>query len=184
VERDLVIRAQRGDREAFAQLVTAHANRLMAVAHRILRDVPRAEDAVQHALVTAWRELPRLRDPDAFEAWLQRVLVNASYAEARRWKAWNANIRVLPLDGPAGTDQTLPLDQRDRLERAMRRLPADQRAILVLTYYAGQTPAEIAQRLGIPAGTARSKLHRAHQAMRAAIEADDRQLAVAGGTLE
>jgi RNA polymerase sigma-70 factor (ECF subfamily) len=181
LDRDLVEQAQGGDREAFAILARTHGDRLMAIAHRILRDVGRAEDAVQQALVIAWRELPRLRDPDRFDAWIERLLVNASYAEARRWRRWNANIRVLPADGPAGPDEALSLEDRDRLERGFRRLPPDQRAILVLTHYLGLAPTEIAERLGIPVGTARSRLHYAHRAMRAAIEADERPVAVAGG---
>jgi RNA polymerase sigma-70 factor (ECF subfamily) len=181
VDRDLVEQAQRGDREAFGILARSHGDRLMAIAQRILRDVGRAEDAVQQTLVIAWRELPGLRDPDRFEAWLQRLLVNASFAEARRWKTWNANVRVLPVDGPAGADETLSLDHRDRIERGFRRLPPDQRAILVFTHYLGLTPTEIAERLGIAEGTARSRLHYAHRAMRAAVEADERPVAVAGG---
>jgi RNA polymerase sigma-70 factor (ECF subfamily) len=181
LDRDLVEQAQGGDREAFAILARTHGDRLMAIAHRILRDVGRAEDAVQQALVIAWRELPRLRDPDRFDAWIERLLVNASYAEARRWRRWNANIRVLPADGPVGPDEALSLEDRDRLERGFRRLPPDQRAILVFTHYLGLAPTEIADRLGIPVGTARSRLHYAHRAMRAAIEADERPVAVAGG---
>ena len=181
LDRDLVEQAQGGDREAFAILARTHGDRLMAIAHRILRDVGRAEDAVQQALVIAWRELPRLRDPDRFDAWIERLLVNASYAEARRWRRWNANIRVLPADGPAGPDEARSLEDRDRLERGFRRLPPDQRAILVLTHYLGLAPTEIADRLGIPVSTARSRLHYAHRAMRAAIEADERPVAVAGG---
>ena len=181
LDRDLVEQAQGGDREAFAILARTHGDRLMAIAHRILRDVGRAEDAVQQALVIAWRELPRLRDPDRFDAWIERLLVNASYAEARRWRRWNANIRVLPADGPVGPDEALSLEDRDRPERGFRRLPPDQRAILVFTHYLGLAPTEIADRLGIPVGTARSRLHYAHRAMRAAIEADERPVAVAGG---
>jgi RNA polymerase sigma-70 factor (ECF subfamily) len=181
LDHDLVERAQRGDRDAFAILARTHGDRLMAIAHRILRDVGRAEDAVQQTLVIAWRELPGLRDPDRFDAWLQRLLVNASYAEARRWRNWSANVRVLEIDGPAGPDEALSFDDRDRIARGFRRLPPDQRAILVFTHYLGLAPAEIAERLGIPVGTVRSRLHYAHRAMRAAIEADERPVAVAGG---
>jgi RNA polymerase sigma-70 factor (ECF subfamily) len=180
LDRDLVEQAQRGDREAFAILARTHGDRLMAIAQRILRDVGRAEDAVQQTLVNAWRELPNLRDPDRFDAWLQRLLVNASYAEARRSRAWNANVRLLPANGLGGGDETTSLDNRDRLERGFRRLPPDQRAILVFTHYLGLAPTEIAERLGIPVGTANSRLHYAHRAMRAAIEADERPAAVAG----
>jgi RNA polymerase sigma-70 factor (ECF subfamily) len=181
LDRDLVEQAKHGDRDAFAILARTHGDRLMAIAYRILRDVGRAEDAVQQTLVIAWRELPGLRDPDCFDAWLHRLLVNASYAEARRWRTWNSNVRVLPMDGAADSDETLSVDDRDRLERGFRRLPPDQRVVLVFTYYLGLTPTEIAERIGIPAGTARSRLHYAHRAMRAAIEADERPVAVAGG---
>ena len=181
MDRDLVEQAQRGDREAFALLARARGDRLFAVAQRIIRDFHRAEDAVQQTLVIAWRELPGLRDPDRFDAWLQRLLVNASYAEARRSRTWNANVRVLPVDGPGGSDESLQVDNRDRLERGFRRLPPDQRAILVFTYYLGLAPTEIAERLGIPVGTASSRLHYAQRAMRAAIEADERPVAAGGG---
>jgi RNA polymerase sigma-70 factor (ECF subfamily) len=181
LDRDLVEQAQDGDREAFAILARTHGDRLMAIAKRILRDVGRAEDAVQQTLVIAWRELPGLRDPDRFDAWLQRLLVNASYAEARRWQTWSANVRVLPVDAPTGADEAMTVDDRDRLERGFRRLPPEQRTILVFTHYLGLTPTEIAERLGIPVGTARSRLHYAHRAMRAAIEADERPVAVVGG---
>ena len=181
VDRDLVEQAQRGDRDAFAILARTHADRLMAIAYRILRDVGRAEDAVQQTLVIAWRELHSLRDPDRFDAWLQRLLVNASYAEARSWRTWKANVRVLPVDEPAAPDDRMSVDDRDLLERGFRRLPPEQRTMLVFTHYLGLTPTEIAERLGIPVGTARSRLHYAHRAMRAALEADERTTAVAAG---
>jgi RNA polymerase sigma-70 factor (ECF subfamily) len=181
LDRELVEQAQRGDRDAFAVLARTRADRLMAIAQRILRDVGRAEDAVQQTLVIAWRELRSLRDPDRFDAWLHRLLINATFDEARRAKAWNANIRELPADGPTGPDASSAVEDRDRLDRGFRRLPVDQRAILVFTHYLGLTPTEIAERMEIPVGTARSRLHYAHRAMRAAIEADERGNVVAGG---
>ncbi len=181
VDRDLVEQAQRGDREAFAILARSRGNVLFGIARRILRDVDLAEDAVQQTLVIAWRELPRLRDPDRFDAWLQRTLVHACYAESRRKRAWRANIRVLPVDGPAGPDSIGGLIDRDEVERGFRRLPPEQRAILVLHHYLGLGLNEIGEVLAIPAGTARSRLHYAHRAMRALLEADARPTAVAGG---
>jgi RNA polymerase sigma-70 factor (ECF subfamily) len=180
VDRDLVEQAQRGDREAFAILARSHGDRLVALAHRILRDLSRAEDAVQQTLVIAWRELPRLRDPDRFEAWINRTLVHACYSEARQARAWGAHIRVLTVE-PEAPDSSSDLADRDLLERGFRRLPPEQRALLVLRHYLGLEPAEIADTLGIPVGTARSRLHYAHRAMRAALEADERSAAVAGG---
>jgi RNA polymerase sigma-70 factor (ECF subfamily) len=181
LDRDLVEQAQRGDREAFAILARARGDTLFGVARRILRDVGLAEDAVQQTLVIAWRELPRLRDPDRFDAWLQRMLVHACYAEARRKRAWNANIRVLPVDGPPAPDALASLVDRDEVESGFRRLPPDQRAILVLHHYLGLDSHEIGEVLDVPAGTARSRLHYAHRAMRALLEADARPTAVAGG---
>jgi RNA polymerase sigma-70 factor (ECF subfamily) len=135
---------------------------------------------VQQALVIAWQELPRLRDPDRFEPWLHRILVRCCYSESRRRREWTAHVRMLPADGPGGPDESRSLADRDEVDRGFRRLPPEQRALLVLHHYLGLTPTEIADTLGIPAGTARSRLHYAHRAMRAALEADARP-AVAGG---
>jgi RNA polymerase sigma-70 factor, ECF subfamily len=181
VDRDLVELAGNGDREAFGILARVHADRLYAIAHRILREVDRSEDAVQQALVIAWRELPRLRDPDRFEAWLHRILVRACYGEARRKREWSSHVRLLPIDGPAQADASNDIANRDLVDRGFRRLPPEQRAILVLHHYLGLTAVEIGETLGIPFGTAKSRLHYAHRAMRAAIEADERVAVVAGG---
>jgi RNA polymerase sigma-70 factor (ECF subfamily) len=181
MDRELLSQAAHGDREAFAALARAHGHRLFAIAQRILRDTERSEDAIQQTLVIAWRELPRLRDPDRFEPWLHQILVRSCYDEARRRRDWTAHVRVLPPDGPAGGDESAALADRDEIERGFRRLPTQQRALLVLHHYLGLTPAEIADRLGIPAGTARSRLHHAHRAMRAALEADGRREGVVEG---
>ena len=170
--REVVERAMRGDREAFGWLVAQTSDRLFAIATRILRDSDLAEDALQSALITAWRELPRLRDPDRFEAWVRRLLVHACYAEARRRRQWSSNVRVLPVDGPAGPDALISIADRDALDRAFRRLTVEQRAVFVLHHHTGLALTEIAESLGIPAGTARSRLHYATRVLRAAIEAD------------
>ena len=178
--RDLVERASRGDRDAFASLVHATSDRLYALASRILRDSVLAEDALQGALITAWRQLPTLRDPDRFEAWVRRLLVHACYAEARRRRAWAANVRVLPVDGPAGPDTLLSVIDRDQLDRVFRRLPVEQQAVFVLHHHLGLALTEIAETLEIPAGTARSRLHYATRTLRAAIEADAASVAPKG----
>jgi len=170
--RDVVERAMRGDREAFGMLVAKTSDRLFAIATRILRDTDLAEDALQSALITTWRELPRLRDPDRFEAWARRLLVHACYAEARRRRQWAANVRVLPIDGPAGADDLVSVSDRDLLDRAFRRLTVEQRAVFVLHHHVGLPLVEIAETLGIPAGTARSRLHYATRLLREAVEAD------------
>jgi RNA polymerase sigma-70 factor (ECF subfamily) len=170
--RDVVERAMRGDHEAFGVLVNLTSDRMYAIATRILRDVDLAEDALQGSLITAWRELPRLRDPDRFEAWLRRLLVHACYAEARRRRQWTANVRALPVDGPAAPEELLFVADRDALDRAFRRLTLEQRAVFVMHHHVGLPLVEIADTLGIPAGTARSRLHYATRLLRSAIEAD------------
>ncbi len=180
MDRDLVEAAQNGDRTAYVDLIRVRTDRLFAISQRILRDVDRAEDALQDALVIAWRDLRGLRDPDRFDAWLHRLVVHSCLAHATRERRRVANLRVLPVDGPAAPDEFLTVADRDQLERGFRRLPPDQRAILVLHHYAGYAPSEIAETLGIPPGTARSRLHHAHRAMRAALEADARTTVTEG----
>ena len=180
MDRDLVEAARRGDREAYADLIRSRGDRLFALAQRILRDVDRTEDAVQDALVIAWRDLPGLRDADRFDAWLHRLVVRSCVREAVRQRRVVTNLRVLPLDLPAPSDDLLSFADRDQLERGFRRLDPQQRAILALRHFAGYEPTEIAEILGIPAGTARSRLHHAHRAMRAALEADARVPAIGG----
>jgi RNA polymerase sigma-70 factor (ECF subfamily) len=170
--RDLVERAQEGDRDAFAALVAMTSDRMYSLAVRILRDTVLAEDALQGALISVWRQLPTLRDPDRFEAWVRRLLVHQCYAEARRRRSWAANVRVLPVDGPAAPDGLLSVIDRDSLDRAFRRLSIEQRAVFVLHHHIGLPLTEIADTLGIPAGTARSRLHYATRVLRAAVEAD------------
>jgi RNA polymerase sigma-70 factor (ECF subfamily) len=182
VQRDLVERARRGEHEAFDALARLVSGRLFAVAYRIVRDHYLAEDAVQQALITIWNELPRLRDPERFDAWTYRLIVRSSVTEARRERRGGASIQLLPEDSDVSPapDQYRAVADRDQLERGFRRLTPEQRAILVLQHYAGQSLAEIADILGIPVGTAGSRLHYATRALRAALEADGRNVATEG----
>jgi RNA polymerase sigma-70 factor (ECF subfamily) len=174
LERELVIRAQHGDREAFSELAFHMGEHLLAVAQRILRDVDRAEDATQQAIVQVWRELPKLRDPDRFEGWSYRILQNACRGELRRERRWSSRqLRRLPLDEEAG-DPALSIADRDALEHAFRRLTVEHRLVLVMQHYLGLTLEQVADRLEIPIGTARSRSHYAKRSMRAALEADAR----------
>ena len=174
MDRALVEAARSGDEEAFASIARGSADRLFGIAHRILRDVGRAEDAVQQTLVTAWRELPGLRESERFDAWIHRILVHACYAEAKRARRWSANVRMLSVDGPATPDTTLSVATRDALDRGFRRLPPEQAAVFVLHHYLGWPLNEIAETLGIPLGTVKSRLHYATSTLRAALEADAR----------
>jgi RNA polymerase sigma-70 factor (ECF subfamily) len=180
VDRDLVERARGGDREAFAVLVHQVSDSLYAVAFRILRDASLAEDALQNALVLAWRQLPRLRDADRFEAWIHRILVHACYDESQRARQWTSTIRVLPIDGPSTPDGSSSLADRDELERAFRQLTLEQRAVFVLHHYVGLPLVEVAELLDIPAGTARSRLHYAIAELRDALAAAPDPLAREG----
>src|SRR4051812_35025590 len=171
----------RGDREAFSLLVNQTGDWMYAIATRILRDADLAEDALQTALITAWQQLPTLRDPDRFEAWVRRLVVHACYAEARRRRRWAANVRSLPADGPANGDELLSVADRDALDRAFRRLNVEQRAVFVLHHHVGLPLTEIADTLGIPAGTARSRLHYATRLLRSAVLADMAPVAIREG---
>ena len=156
--RTLVDRARQGDEEAFGALLGEVGDRCIFIAHRILRDADLAEDAVQVALVQVWRELPALRDLDRFEAWLHRILVNACYAEARRSRRFAANVVLLETDESAVGDEFLTVNDRDQLDRGFRRLPPEQRAVLVFRHALGLTLPEVADHLGIPLGTAKTRL--------------------------
>jgi RNA polymerase sigma-70 factor (ECF subfamily) len=179
LERELVDRAKRGDQEAYDALARLVGDRCMAIASWILRDGDLAEDAVQTALVRAWRDLRTLRDADRFEPWLHRILTNECYAEARRRRRWSANIRLLPTEQTVVEDSVVTVHDRDQLDRAFRRLTLEQRAVLVFHHYVGLPLPEVAARLGVPPGTAKSRLHHATAALRASIEADDRPTFVA-----
>ena len=175
MDRDLVIRAQRGDVEAFSAITMACSDRLFSIARLILRHDDRAFDAVQDALLQAWLDLRGLRDPDRFDAWVYRLLVRACYRSAGEQR--RREVREIALDAHArmGTPDTQRrVSLEDQISRGFDRLSREQRAVIVLHHYAGLTLAESAQVLQIPLGTMQSRLSRALQAMRAAIEADDR----------
>ena len=151
--------------------IDLEGDRCYAIAYRILRDRERTADAVQQAWLIAWRELPKLRDPERFTAWLHRLLVHACYDEHRR-RRWADRVDVLTDEFPAGTDPTREVDERDALERAFAALSAEHRAVVVLHHYLDLTYDEVAETLGVPVGTVRSRLFYAMRALRAAIDAD------------
>lgn len=175
MHRDLVVRAQAGDVDAFSALTIGLTNRLFGAARLILRDDEHAADAVQDALLQAWLDLRGLRDPDRFEAWLHRLLVRACYRAANRGR--QREVVELAFDStlePRTPDAQRSVALRDQLDRGFRRLSPEQRAVIVLHHYLGLTQAEAAEALAIPLGTMQSRLSRATQAMRAALDADER----------
>lgn len=175
----VVQRAQGGDREAFALLATEVSDRLFALAQRILRDSDAAGDALQTALVQIWRDLPALRDPDRFEAWSYRILVRSCHADRRRTRRSITSLELLAGDA-AVADSQASVALRDELERAFIQLTAEQRTILVLIYYRDLSVAEVADALGIPAGTVKSRHYYARRALRAAFDAQTRPAAPEG----
>ncbi len=182
MDRDLVERAMSGDHDAFSQLARASIGRLYGIAQLIVRDPDRASDATQEALVAAWRDLSALRDADRFEAWLHRLLIRACHREARRdRRRRSVEIHELPLDETAGRDELPALHDRDQLERAFRRLGVEERAVIVLHHLEGFPLTEIAGILGIPVGTAKSRLHRGIRTMRATLDADARVIPIDRG---
>ena len=174
MDSDLVVRAQRGDKEAYAILATEIADRFLTVARRILRDIDLAEDATQQALLSIWQDLPQLRDPARFDAWSYRLLVRACYAEGRKERRWAPNLPLLPADEPMRGDGMSSVADRDQLESGFRRLSIDHRAVVVLHHYLDLPLDRVADVLGIPVGTAYSRLHYAMRGLRAALDADAR----------
>jgi len=174
MDQDLVTRAQQGDQSAFEALTVADQTRLFKVAYGILRDRHLAEDAMQQAFLDIWRHLPSLRDAAKYEAWSYRLLVHACYAEAKRKPRWVTDDEILQTDVLRAPDAYHEVIDRDALERGFQRLTIDHRAVIVLRYLLDMTPEEVADTLGIPRKTVYSRLDRAVQGMRGAIEADSR----------
>ena len=182
-QRDAVERAKRGDHDAFADLIDGRLARLDAAARLILRDPELARDAVQEALIRAWRDLPGLRDPDRFEAWLHRLTVNACLDLARRRRRRAIEVAITPLDSPETPDVSGALADRELVDKALAHLDPGHRAVVALHYLFGMSLPEVATTLRIPVGTAKSRLHYALAAMRTTVttEPDPAQARVPGG---
>jgi RNA polymerase sigma-70 factor, ECF subfamily len=173
MRQELVERAKHGDREAFALLAAGEVDRLHAIAMLVLRDHALAEDVVQEALVRCWRQLPKLREIERFDAWLYRILVRAAADEYGRRRRYEAIVRTLPIE-PVAVDTADDLADRDELEGAFRHLSINHRAVVVLHHYGGLPLPEVAAALGIPPGTAKSRYHYAMSALRSALDAHAR----------
>lgn len=174
MDRELVIRAQQGDEAAFEALaVTSHA-RLYRLARGILRNSDQADDAVQHTLVQMWRKLRQLRDPERFDGWTYRLLVNACFDETKRTRSWAHDLPIDAVREPAGHDELHAVEDIDELEHSFRRLSLEHRAVIALRYLLDLSIEQMAEVLDVPGGTVSSRLHRAMNELRAAIEADAR----------
>jgi len=171
-QRELVDRAAHGDHDAFAVLVRGSIARLDAAARLILRDPELARDAVQESLVRAWKSLPGLRDPDRFDAWLHRLLVHSCLDLLRHRRRRVIEVQLDPIDAPFVGDASLAVADRDELDRALQRLDPEWRAVVVVHYFLGLPLPDVAALLGIPVGTAKSRLHRSLAAMRLTFDAE------------
>jgi RNA polymerase sigma-70 factor (ECF subfamily) len=167
---------------AFAEIVVIVSDRLYGLAFRVVRDAHVAQDAVQQALLDAWRDLPSLRDAERFEGWITRLVLNSCYEEVGRQRRFAAGMRWLHVDEPGRPDGALAFAERDALERGLRSLSLEHRAVLALHFYLDLPLIAIAERLDIPVGTARSRLHYAIRSLRASLEADEREPGSRRGT--
>jgi len=174
-QRGLVERARSGDHDAFAVLVGASVARLDATAWLIVRDRELAHDVVQDALMRSWRDLPGLRDPERFDAWLHRILVNTCLMAIRRRQRRPIEVELEPIAPISGADPASVIADRDELDRAFAHLEPDHRAVVVLRYFVGMPMADIASVMGIPIGTAKSRLNRALASMRVVVAPADGQ---------
>lgn len=171
-QRGLVVRAQGGDHDAFTALVDLTVARLDSAARLILRDPELARDAVQESLIRAWRDLPGLRDPDRFDAWVHRLTVNSCLDLTRRRRRRVIEVELEQTDVASSSDFSSGVADREQLERALRRLDVPHRAVVVLHYYLGMPMPDVAAAMGIPLGTAQSRLHSSLVALRATVVRD------------
>ena len=165
MDRELLLRARGGDREAFELIVLAKGEPMFRTALAILGSEADARDATQETFISAWTRFAGLRDPDRFDAWLGRILINECRMALRKRR----RVREVPVDETGLADSAAPAHSTD-FDEAFARLTVDQRALLVLHHLHGYGVREIGAWLGIPSGTVKWRLNRARNALRAELE--------------
>lgn len=172
-DQSLVERARHGDGVAFEALLASRLEPLLRTARAILGSDADARDATQEACLAAWRKLPHLRDAGAFDAWLNRVLVNACRTALRR-RGRIREVSISPVHDRASFSDLDPalFDETEVILRAFDRLNVDHRTVLVLHHLRHQSVASIATALGVPVGTVKSRLHAARAALDAALDGE------------
>src|SRR5262245_54591371 len=178
-EPALVERARRGDLTAFDRIVATRLPSTVRLARAIVGDHAEADDVTQEAFLQAWRNLPSLREPDRFDAWFGKILVNTARLSLRkRSRMMTVDVDHLEVDGrshPALGRADVDLEGvagLDALSRAAGRLPVEQRTILALHHLEERSVADIAAILGIPVGTVKWRLHAARAALERALESE------------
>jgi RNA polymerase sigma-70 factor (ECF subfamily) len=178
-DRSLADRARHGDLDAFEELMHARLDAIYRLSFAIVGNEPDARDSTQEAFIAAWRRIRELREPDRFEAWLQRIAVNAARMTLRA--RGRRRVREIPAGDVAalamvsdGTTARIDRSDANVLGAALDRLSFDQRSILVLHHLEGLGLAELAETLGIPIGTVKSRLHTARAALGSALASEDR----------
>lgn len=165
-DSDLVTLAKGGDERAFAELVTRHKRHIWAVCVRITNNGADAEDALQEALTAAWQHLDKFRGDAKFSTWMHRIAANAALSVVRRRR--DVVLQEFDLEDTGG-DAYREFDETDRVQAALRTIPMDFRAALVLREYGGLSYEEIAQHQAIPVATVKSRLNRAKKALAVAL---------------
>ena len=184
LDEALVRSAARGDVDAFEALAATRLDRCYRLAWSIVHNDADAADVTQEAFVAAWRTLPRLREPGAFDGWLNRIVANAALTVIRR-RTRRREVQSIPVaaagddvdtwDADQAPNQAIESDaivEREAMRRAFGRLRPKERAVLVLHHVDGRPVDEVARALGIPAGTVKSRLHAARRSLQAAMEAE------------
>lgn len=166
MDRELLLRARAGDREAFDLIVAAKAEPMYRTALAILGNPADASDAAQDAFVAAWRGIRGLREVDRFDAWLGRILINHCRTALRR----RGRVREIDVATVAEASIAAPSYDAADFDEAFAQLNLDQRAILVLHHLHGYGVREIAEWLGIPSGTVKWRLNRARNALQQELD--------------
>lgn len=166
-EQELVARAQKGDRTAFAALLREHQDEVYTLARRLVGDPHMASDVAQEAMIRAWRALPKFRGDARLSTWLYRITVNTAWTHKKR-AGRHQSISIddqTDVAAPLGADHPEMageiLELRDRLRLALDRLPDAQREVVVLKDIYGWSHGEIAESMGISTTAAKVRLHRA-----------------------
>ena len=167
-EDQAVLRCQHGERDAFRYLVERYQDIVFGTAYNMTRNRALAEELAQEAFLSAWKGIRSFRRGRPFKPWLMRILVNAVMAHRRRRTVETTPIEGSDLESDAEHPEDLAESRSEQqaLQRAIGELSPDHRQVVVLRYFADMTVPEVSRASGLTEGTVKSRLYRAHQALR------------------